>query len=668
MRCNDGIMPPRSRAFSRALHEAQGELRVAEDRTASHEAQAFSAAAASTQIIRMADAAPLRGHADFACLSDGGGLAVIGWYTDPERQVKGFALLRKEDGGLLKKDRYSAALLDPNGDPCAVARVPRADVAQALSVQEDNFGFVLVVRAVNPNDQLALALWDGRYVRLPLVLSGSPEEMKSMLHRCWAHSGAALLHLLENKLGKESALTQLLAGMTDDGKAQSTAIERPDLVEAYVDRAYALGDDGLLMYGWRIVPWDKPVSISVVDGSGRSVEVGHRFVDTLRKDVADAYRSRYPRMDAWCGFMCHATMPTGVGEARILRFDFGSAGRVDLKIPTGKRDIDGIELMREMLGMIPAVDQSRHILHRLFESGLGVALDTVNRSRPAFDGTVASCQFGAFNEAADISVIVPLYGRFDFLRHQLAQFADDVDFGRVDLIYVVDDPDIVSETIALAARYQALFGIPFRILSYGENRGFAGANNIGVRHAIGETVVLLNSDVIPQAPGWISTLTNALRTLPDAGIVAPLLLFGDGSVQHAGMYPRMDAALPGFLLNTHRGMGFVWSGDTQPFEAPMLTAACIAMRKQDYDEVGGFDEGYLIGDFEDSDLCLALRKRGRRLWMVPEARLWHLERQSQNLGNVVGQRQLITLFNGWRFQQKIRRGVLTDPRGVELAG
>ena len=54
--------------------------------------------------------------------------------------------------------------------------------------------------------------------------------------------------------------------------------------------------------------------------------------------------------------------------------------------------------------------------------------------------------------------------------------------------------------------------------------------------------------------------------------------------------------------------------------------------------------------------------------MVPEARLWHLERQSQNLGNVVGQRQLITLFNGWRFQQKIRRGVLTDPRGVELAG
>lgn len=622
----------------------------------------------ASQIIRMTDAVRLRGHVDFACLADDGSLAVVGWYADPDRQVKGFALLRKEDGGLLKKDRHSAALLDPSGDTCAVVRVPRGDVAQALSVQEDNFGFALVVRAVNPNDRLALALSDGRFVRLPLVLSGSPEEMKSMLHRCWAHSGAALLGLLESRLGRESALSQLVSDMANSGKGGSAAIEQTGLVIGSIDRAYALGDDGLLMCGWRIMSRDKPVSVSVVDGRGRSVEVRDRFVDTLRKDVAEAYRNKYPRMNAWCGFMCHAPMPTDVGEARILRFDFGSAGNVDLKIPTGKRDIDGIDLMREMLGMIPAVDQSRHALHDLFENGLGVALEAVNRGRAAFDGTVDARQFGAFNETADISVIVPLYGRFDFLRHQLAQFADDVDFRRVDLIYVVDDPGIVSETIALAARYQALFGIPFRILSYGENRGFAGANNIGVRHAIGETVVLLNSDVIPQAPGWISALMNALRTLPDAGIVAPLLLFGDGSVQHAGMYPRTDAALPGFLLNTHRDMGFAWSGDTQPFEAPMLTAACIAMRKQDYDEVGGFDEGYLVGDFEDSDLCLALRKRGKRLWMVPEVRLWHLERQSQNLGNVVGQRQLITLFNGWRYQQKIRRGVLTDPRSVELAG
>jgi GT2 family glycosyltransferase len=80
-----------------------------------------------------------------------------------------------------------------------------------------------------------------------------------------------------------------------------------------------------------------------------------------------------------------------------------------------------------------------------------------------------------------------------------------------------------------------------------------------------------------------------------------------------------------------------------------------------YLEMGGLDEGYVIGDFEDSDLCLALRKRGKRLWLVPEAKLWHLERQSQNLESISGYRQLLTLFNGWRFYRKIRDGKIADP-------
>ena len=62
-----------------------------------------------------------------------------------------------------------------------------------------------------------------------------------------------------------------------------------------------------------------------------------------------------------------------------------------------------------------------------------------------------------------------------------------------------------------------------------------------------------------------------------------------------------------------------------------------------------------------TDLCLALRKRGKGLWLVPRATLWHLERQSQELGGIVGQRQMITLFNAWRYHRKIRSGVLANP-------
>jgi GT2 family glycosyltransferase len=92
-----------------------------------------------------------------------------------------------------------------------------------------------------------------------------------------------------------------------------------------------------------------------------------------------------------------------------------------------------------------------------------------------------------------------------------------------------------------------------------------------------------------------------------------------------------------------------------------MTAACLMLRKRDYEEAGGLDEGYVVGDFEDSDLCLALRKRGKRLWLVPSIKLWHLERQSQGERAAAASRWLLTLFNSWRYQDKIRRGLIADP-------
>ena len=232
---------------------------------------------------------------------------------------------------------------------------------------------------------------------------------------------------------------------------------------------------------------------------------------------------------------------------------------------------------------------------------------------------------------------------------------------------MVDDPSIVAPVLDLAARYHQLFGVPFRVVWYGENRGYAGANNIGASFARGKHLVLLNSDVIPQQPGWLSTLGSALETLPAAGAVGPLLQFGDGAIQHAGMYPRTDVSWPGFILNTHRHMGMAWTGDDRPSQHPMLTAACLMLRTEDFRRVGGFDENYLIGDFEDSDLCLSLRKLGRKLYLVPEAKLWHLERQSQNLDTAPTQRQLVTLFNGWRYSRKIRNGELVDPLTLDIS-
>ena len=173
-------------------------------------------------------------------------------------------------------------------------------------------------------------------------------------------------------------------------------------------------------------------------------------------------------------------------------------------------------------------------------------------------------QFGQPPAEPEVSVVVPLYGRCDFLRYQLAHFADDPDFARVDLIYVVDDPRIVAETLTLASHYESLFRVPFRVVHYGQNLGFAGANNVGAQLARAPLLLLLNSDVLPTGHGWITTLADALLRLPSAGAVGPLLLFADGSVQHAGMQALVDPSLPGFIWNSHPGKGAPWRGGTEP--------------------------------------------------------------------------------------------------------
>jgi GT2 family glycosyltransferase len=447
-------------------------------------------------------------------------------------------------------------------------------------------------------------------------------------------------------------------------------VEHPERAIVAIDRAFALGEAGILVYGWKLSPRHKPLEVTVHDERGKRVSVKESFLPLVREDVASAYRERFPAVPRRCGFILHVPLPTEAGDARAICFHYAERGDVWLRLPVEQRDTQGVALIKEMLGMIPNPEQLNHYLHEMFDGGLGTALEAVNQQRlanaPAVEETLDSRQFGEPPVAPRTSIIVPLYGRCDFMRHQLAHFADDDEVRQSDLIYVVDDPSLVEETLSLAARYQWLFDVPFRVVWYGRNLGFAGANNAGAQLARADKLLLLNSDVIPQQPGWLGTLETALDELPEAGAVGPLLQFGDGSIQHAGMHPRRDPQLPGFLLNTHPGMGLQWEGSDAAYEQPLLTAACLILRTEDYADYGGFDEGYVIGDFEDSDLCLGLRTRGKRLYVVPEARLWHLERQSQTLGNVAGVRQLVTLFNGWRYQQKIARGELVDPMELTL--
>jgi GT2 family glycosyltransferase len=257
--------------------------------------------------------------------------------------------------------------------------------------------------------------------------------------------------------------------------------------------------------------------------------------------------------------------------------------------------------------------------------------------------------------ARAVSIVIPLYREIGFFRSQLMAFAVDPFIRKeCEIIYVLDDPPLAVDVASLLEGFALTFPLDIRLVVLEQNGGYALANNMGASQAEGDVLILLNSDVIPDRPGWVEAARQKLATLPAFSVVGPKLVFADGTLQHAGMY--FHPLANGYWQNFHywKGYGRHFPPADRERIVPAVTGACMAIAAADYRAVGGFTTDYVIGDYEDSDLCLKLRDRGGVALYMPSLTLHHFERQSmptsddQDLGSTVYNRALHTRTWGAR--------------------
>lgn len=129
-----------------------------------------------------------------------------------------------------------------------------------------------------------------------------------------------------------------------------------------------------------------------------------------------------------------------------------------------------------------------------------------------------------------------------------------------------------------------------------------------------EYLVFLNDDTLPQ-PGWLDPLIAALRYSHIAG---SRLIYPDGSIQHAGVYFTM---VDGILTANN------WQEERESGPVDAVTGACLAIRRTDFMEMNGFDEGFKNG-YEDVDLCLRVRQHGGKIVYCAESTVIHYESKS----------------------------------------
>jgi O-antigen biosynthesis protein len=253
------------------------------------------------------------------------------------------------------------------------------------------------------------------------------------------------------------------------------------------------------------------------------------------------------------------------------------------------------------------------------------------------------------------SVVIPSRDRLDLIERVCRGVLHETAYPDIELIVV----DNGSTEPAVLAHYDALRRDPrVGIVPFPQPFNFAAMVNAGVGAATGGIVVLLNNDVAVLEPGWLEAMVRQ-ASRPEVGAVGAKLLYGDGTLQHAGVVVGLGGRA-GHILRRRPGDTPGHLGRLRvAHEVSAVTAACLAVAREKYRAVGGFDAESFPVDFNDVDFCLRLGAAGWKTVWTPAATLAHLESVSR--GPSVGEKRARFEREGARFSERWRAVIRHDP-------
>ncbi len=216
-------------------------------------------------------------------------------------------------------------------------------------------------------------------------------------------------------------------------------------------------------------------------------------------------------------------------------------------------------------------------------------------------------------EQPEVSLIIPIHNQLDLTKSCLTSLLlhrNKIGFE----VIVVDDASTDNS-------FEFLSGIKgLRIFRMPEQGGYVFASNRGAQEARGQMLVFLNNDTVMQA-GWLEALLDTFKRFPDTGIAGAKLLYPNGKLQEAG----------GSVFND----GSVWNNgrfelaDNARFnyvhEVDYVSGAVLAIRKNVFEQLNGFDPHFAPGYFEDTDLAMRVSATGLKVRYQAFSNVVHLE-------------------------------------------
>ena len=240
------------------------------------------------------------------------------------------------------------------------------------------------------------------------------------------------------------------------------------------------------------------------------------------------------------------------------------------------------------------------------------------------------------------SVVIPVFNKVEYTFQCLRSLLREVDFADTEVI-VVDNAS-TDETARVLAHFEGFV----RVLRNDSNEGFVDACNRGARESHGRFLVFLNNDTVVE-PGWLTHLLDTVEGDARVGAVGSLFLYPDGRIQEAGAIVWRDGAA------FHYGWGK--SPDDRRFqfarEVDYCSGASLLVRRELFEQLGGFDRRFAPAYYEDADLCFGVRALGHKVAFQPLSRVVHYEGATAGTDTRSGFKQF-QVTNRAKFYEKWR--------------
>ncbi|MDW2323625.1 glycosyltransferase family 2 protein [Vibrio sp. 1159] len=224
-------------------------------------------------------------------------------------------------------------------------------------------------------------------------------------------------------------------------------------------------------------------------------------------------------------------------------------------------------------------------------------------------------------EAPLVSIIIPTRNGQALVEQCIRSIESVTTYPNYEIVLIdnqSDDPEALAFFTQLAEKPN------ISVHQYPQAFNYSAINNFAVEQVKGEVIVLMNNDIEVLSNDWLEEMVgHALRE--DIGCVGSKLYYPDGKLQHAGVITGIGGVAGHahkYFPKEHPGY-FKRLMVAQNYSA--VTAACLAVRKEVFEQVGGLDEQNLTVAFNDVDLCLKVQQAGYRNLWTPYAEMIHHE-------------------------------------------